>query len=271
MGALHQGHLSLVARAREQCELVVVSLFVNPTQFEDPLDLERYPRRERRDAELAKGAGADVLFAPTVAEVFPPGFSTTVQVGELGERLEGDVRGEAHFRGVATVVTKLLNMSTPDIAYFGQKDAQQVAVIRRLVADLNVPVRIEVCATVRERDGLAISSRNSRLSEEQRARAVALQRALLAATETAATGERSSQALLDVARAAMAESAIEPEYVDLVNPETLEPVDELQRPALLLLAARLGETRLLDNAIIEPSQPPGRHPIRAKEPLACNA
>jgi pantoate--beta-alanine ligase len=261
----------LIGRAREQCELVVVSLFVNPTQFDDPADLERYPHSERRDAELAKAAGADLLFAPSVDEVFPPGFSTTVQVLGLSERLEGSVRGDAHFRGVATVVVKLLNMSTPDVAYFGQKDAQQVAVIRRLVRDLNVPVRIEVCPTVREPDGVAMSSRNSRLSKAERARAVALRRGLTAATERAAAGEHAARALLDAALASMAEFAVEPEYLELVDPDTLEPVDRLERPALLVLAARLGGTRLLDNSIVEPSQPSDIHPMPRKEALACNA
>jgi pantoate--beta-alanine ligase len=271
MGALHQGHLSLITRAREQCGLVVVSLFVNPTQFEDMVDLERYPRSERRDAELAKGAGADLLFAPTADEVFPSDFSTTVQVLGPSERLEGEVRGEAHFRAVATVVVKLLNISAPDVAYFGQKDAQQVAVIRRLVRDLNLPVRIEVCPTVREPDGVAMSSRNSRLSPQERARAVALRRALIAATTRAAAGERAPRALLEIARASMAEFALEPEYLELVDPETLEPVDLLERPALLVVAARLGGTRLLDNVILEPSQPAGSHPAPGKEALACSA
>ncbi|MCW3017890.1 MAG: pantoate--beta-alanine ligase, partial [Solirubrobacterales bacterium] len=174
MGALHDGHLSLVTRARAQCDLVVVSLFVNPAQFNERADLERYPRDERRDAELAVAAGADVLFAPSVEEVYPTGFSTTVEVLGVTERLEGAARGAAHFRGVSTVVTKLLCMALPDVAYFGQKDAQQVVVIRRLARDLNLPVRIEALPTVREHDGLAMSSRNALLSGDERARALAL-------------------------------------------------------------------------------------------------
>jgi pantoate--beta-alanine ligase len=171
MGALHEGHLSLIGRAREQCDVVVVSLFVNPAQFNERADLERYPRDERRDGELAAAAGADLLFAPSVEEVYPSGFATSVEVLGLTERLEGAARGAEHFRGVATVVTKLLCMALPDVAYFGQKDAQQVLVIRRLAGDLNVPVRIEARPTVREADGLAMSSRNALLAPDERARA----------------------------------------------------------------------------------------------------
>ena len=181
MGALHAGHLSLIERAREQCDLVVVSLFVNPAQFTERADLEHYPRREEHDAGLAAGAGVDVLFAPSVEEVYPAGFATSVEVLGVTDRLEGVARGAAHFRGVSTVVTKLLCMAMPDIAYFGQKDAQQLVVIRRLVADLNIPVTIEACPTVREADGLAMSSRNALLSPEERARALALPAALDAA------------------------------------------------------------------------------------------
>jgi len=253
MGALHDGHLSLIARARSECEIVVASLFVNPAQFNEGEDLRRYPRRERRDAELASGAGADVLFAPSVEEVYPPGFATAVEVFGLGDRLEGEARGAEHFRGVSTVVTKLLGMTMPDVAYFGQKDAQQVLVIRRLVADLNLPVRIQVCPTVREPDGLAMSSRNARLSADERSRALALTEALQAAARRAAAGERSAAGLLQAARAAMSARGVEPEYVELVDPETFEPCDGLQRDALLAIAARIGETRLIDNAILRPS------------------
>src|SRR5271169_4164991 len=203
MGALHEGHLSLISRAREQCDRVVVSLFVNPAQFNERSDLERYPRQETHDAQLATEAGADLLFAPSVEEVYPPGFATSVEVLGVTERLEGAARGAEHFRGVCTVVTKLLCMALPDVAYFGQKDAQQVVVIRRLVADLNLPVRIEVCPTVREPDGLAMSSRNALLSGEERMRALALPAALDAASRRAAAGERSAFALLDAARQAM--------------------------------------------------------------------
>ena len=218
MGALHDGHLSLIHRARAQCDLVVVSLFVNPTQFDEASDLERYPRQDERDVELAAAAGADVLFAPTAQEMYPPGFSTAVEVLGLSDVLEGAVRGGRHFRGVATVVTKLLCMAMPDVAYFGQKDAQQVLVIRRLVKDLNLPVEIEVCPTVREPDGLAMSSRNALLSAEQRSRARALSAALEGAADRAARGERSADGLLGTARAEMLAFGVEPEYLALVRP-----------------------------------------------------
>ena len=253
MGALHDGHLSLIRRARRECDVVVVTLFVNPTQFDEASDLERYPRGEAHDAELAAGAGADVLFAPPVDEVYPAGFATHVEVAGLTDRLEGAERGAEHFRGVCTVVAKLLGMALPDVAYFGQKDAQQLVVIRRMVADLNLPVRVQACATVRERDGLALSSRNARLSSEQRSRALALSQALRAAAAAAAAGERSAASLLDAARAAFDERGVEPEYVELVDPETLAPCERLQRDALLVLAARIGETRLIDNALLRPA------------------
>ena len=253
MGALHDGHLSLIARAHEQCDVVVVSLFVNPAQFNERADLERYPRDERRDAELAAATGADVLFAPSVEEVYPAGFATSVEVLGVTERLEGATRGSEHFRGVATVVTKLLCMAMPDVAYFGQKDAQQVVVIRRLARDLNLPVRIEALPTVREADGLALSSRNALLSADQRARALALPAALAAASALAASGERATQALLDAARAAMHPFGVEPEYVALVEPDTLEPVATLDGETLLALAARIGEVRLIDNEILLPA------------------
>jgi pantoate--beta-alanine ligase len=264
MGALHQGHLSLVTCAREQCDVVVVSLFVNPAQFNERADLERYPRDERRDAALAAAAGADVLFAPAVEEVYPAGFATSVEVLGVTERLEGAARGAAHFRGVATVVTKLLCMTLPDVAYFGQKDAQQVVVIRRLARDLNLPVQIEALATVREPDGLAMSSRNALLAPNERRRAVALPAALEAARALAASGERSAQALLDAARAAMRPFDVVPEYLALVEPDTLEPVDTLAGETLLAIAARIGEVRLIDNATLAPvaeqAPTPAQHP-----------
>jgi pantoate--beta-alanine ligase len=254
MGALHEGHLSLIRRAREQSDTVVVSLFVNPAQFDERSDLELYPRRERRDAALAERAGADLLFAPSSEEVYPRGFATAVEVFGVTERLEGASRGAAHFRGVATVVTKLLGMAQPDVAYFGQKDAQQVLVVRRLVADLNLPVRIEACPTVREPDGLARSSRNARLSAPKRARAVALFEALGAAERLAVEGERSGEALLTSARAAMERFGVEPEYLELLDPDTFEPLRSLERPGLLTLAARVGDTRLIDNVLLRPAR-----------------
>jgi pantoate--beta-alanine ligase len=256
MGALHEGHLSLIRRARAECDVVVVSLFVNPAQFNERADLEQYPRREERDAARASGAGADVLFAPSVEEVYPPGFATAVEVFGVTDRLEGVARGAEHFRGVSTVVTKLLGMAMPDVAYLGQKDAQQVIVIRRLIADLNLPVRVQVCPIVREPDGLAMSSRNARLSRDERERARALPDALRAASKRAAQGERSAEALLEAARAAMLARGVQPEYLELVDPETLEPREELAGESLLALAARFGETRLIDNTILRPAPVP---------------
>ncbi|MGA2453288.1 MAG: pantoate--beta-alanine ligase [Solirubrobacteraceae bacterium] len=272
MGALHDGHISLVTRAREQCDVVVVSLFVNPAQFNERADLERYPRDERRDAELAAAAGADVLFAPSVEEVYPQEFATSVEVLGVTERLEGASRGSEHFRGVATVVTKLLCMALPDVAYFGQKDAQQVVVIRRLARDLNLPVRIEALPTVREPDGLALSSRNALLTPAERARALALPAALQAAHALASAGERSAQALLDAAREAMRRFDVEPEYIALVEPDTLEPVATLADGALLALAARIGAVRLIDNAILSPTatRSPGQ-PLEGEAIATCSA
>ncbi len=256
MGALHEGHLSLIRRARANCDLVVVSLFVNPAQFDERSDLERYPRREEHDADLAAGAGADMLFAPPADEVYPPGFATAVEVLGVSDRLEGAVRGASHFRGVSTVVTKLLCMALPDVAYFGQKDAQQVVVIRRLVADLNLPVRIEACPTVREPDGLAMSSRNILLAPQERSRALALPAALSAASERAAAGERSAVGLLAAAREALLAHGVEPEYLELVDPETFEPCEQLARESVLAVAARIGETRLIDNVLLRPAIAP---------------
>jgi pantoate--beta-alanine ligase len=267
MGALHAGHLSLIERARHECEVVVVSLFVNPSQFDERADLDRYPRDEARDRELAGDAGADILFAPDVEEVYPDGFATAVEVLGLTDRLEGSVRGVSHFRGVTTVVTKLLNMAAPDVAYFGQKDAQQAIVIGRLVRDLNLPVRIETCPTVRESDGLAMSSRNARLSPAERERAVALFRGLDAARAALLEGERASGALIRRSRSAMAALGVEPEYLELVDPHTLEPVASLSEPALMVLAARIGETRLIDNFLLDPS---GQAPPQ-KQDLAVTA
>jgi pantoate--beta-alanine ligase len=254
MGYLHDGHLSLIAAAREAADEVVVSLFVNPAQFNEASDLAAYPRDERRDAALAAEAGADLLFAPPIDEVYPPGFSTQVRVGgPLTESLEGAHRGAEHFHGVTTVVTKLLNMVRPDVAFFGQKDAQQALVIRRLAADLDLPVRIEVCPTVREPDGLALSSRNVRLPADDRRRALALHRALRSAEQALAAGTSDAAALTQAARAAMDDFDVEPEYLALVDPETLAPVEAVDQETLLAVAARLGEVRLIDNTILSPN------------------
>ncbi|MDX6684531.1 MAG: pantoate--beta-alanine ligase [Baekduia sp.] len=253
MGFLHDGHLSLIRAASEQADVVVVSLFVNPTQFNEASDLEAYPRDEARDEGLAAAAGADILFVPPVDEVYPPGFSTQVRVsGPLTESLEGAQRGAEHFHGVTTVVTKLLNIVAPDVAFFGQKDAQQALVIRRLAADLDLPTRIAVQPTVREPDGLALSSRNVRLDRGDRARAVALRRALDAAQRELAAGTQDAAALVAAARAAMDHFDVEPEYLALVDPEDLRPVSTVDQDTLLAVAARVGQVRLIDNTILDP-------------------
>jgi pantoate--beta-alanine ligase len=252
MGYFHDGHLSLMHRTRQDCDVVVVSLFVNPAQFGPGEDLDAYPRDEGRDAELAEAEGVDLLFAPAREEVYPQGFDTTVSVGGLTAVLEGDPaqRGPEHFAGVATVVVKLFNVVQPDVAYFGQKDGQQALVIRKLVDDLDIPVRIEVCPTVRDPDGLALSSRNVYLSADERERALALGRALRAAEERVALGERDAAAVLAAARAELAEAGIEPEYLELRSTTDLSPVQRVNGSTLLAVAARVGRARLIDNTII---------------------
>jgi len=257
MGALHDGHLSLIRHARATCDEVVVSLFVNPAQFNESADLTAYPRDEARDGALAAEAGADLLFAPDVAEVYPPGFATTVHVGGLTEAMEGAFRGVGHFDAVTTVVTKLLNMAGPDVAFFGQKDAQQALVVRRLVRDLDLPVRIEVLPTVREPDGLALSSRNVHLRGADRERALALHDALRAAEASLAAGERDADALRAAARAAMRDRGVEPDYLELVRTDDLQPVTRVDGEALLAVAARVGATRLIDNTILSANGKPG--------------
>jgi len=250
MGAFHAGHVSLMERARAETDVVVVSLFVNPTQFAPTEDLAAYPRDEARDAAIAQETGVDVLFAPPVAQVYPDGFQTTVHVGALAESLEGAQR-PGHFDGVATVVTKLLNMVGPDVAFFGQKDAQQALIVRRVVRDLDIPVRIEVCPTVREPDGLAMSSRNAYLAPPERERAVALRRALDAAEAAVAAGERDAAAVATAARGAMEPYGVEPEYLALVASDSLQPVEQIDGEILVALAARVGHARLIDNTLIK--------------------
>jgi pantoate--beta-alanine ligase len=252
MGSFHEGHLSLLRRARAACDVVVVSLFVNPTQFGPSEDFSAYPRDEGRDQALAEAEGVDLLFAPPVGEVYPEGFDTTVTVGGLTSVLDGDParRGPGHFAGVATVVTKLFNMVAPDVAYFGQKDAQQALVIRKLARDLDIPVRIEVCPTVRDPDGLALSSRNAYLSGDERERALALSRALRAAERAVAGGAHEAGAVLAAARAELDEAGIEPEYLELRSTEDLSEVERVNGPTLLAVAARVGRARLIDNAVL---------------------
>ena len=229
---------------------MVLSLFVNPAQFNDTADLDAYPRDELSDAAIAAELGVDYMFAPPAEAVYPPGFATTVQVAGLTDRLEGAHRGRAHFDGVTTVVTKLFNMVAPDVAYFGQKDAQQAAVIKRLVRDLDMPVRIEVCPTVREPDGLALSSRNVHLTAGQRARASGLYRALCAVAGAIEAGERDPAAAVAAGRQELSAADIEPEYLELVAADTLDPVGRVQGELLVLVAAWFGDTRLIDNKVI---------------------
>ncbi len=258
MGYFHQGHLSLMRQAREDCDVVVVSLFVNPTQFGPGEDLDAYPRDEDRDAELAALEGVDLLWMPDGAEMYPEGFATSVEVANsLTGVLEGnpDQRGPSHFSGVTTVVAKLFNSVQPDVAYFGRKDAQQALVIERMTRDLDFPIEIAVLPTVREDDGLALSSRNAYLTAEQRERATAISRALRAAEEAARDGETSTDALVEAARNELRNSGIEPEYVEARAAEDLSPVAELNgRPVLVAVAARVGRARLIDNVVITPNR-----------------
>ncbi|HVL96409.1 MAG TPA: pantoate--beta-alanine ligase [Solirubrobacteraceae bacterium] len=253
MGAFHDGHLSLIRAARAACDEVVVWLFVNPSQFDEAADLAAYPRREAEDAALAAREGADVLFAPAAEEVYPPGFATTVNVAGLGDVLEGAHR-PGHFAGVATVVTKMLNMVAPDVAFFGRKDAQQLALVRRLVRDLDVPVRIEALPIVREPDGLAMSSRNARLSPDERRRALALHRGLRAAEAAFAAGERDPARLRAAVGAQL--DGVDAEYVALVDPDTFRPLDAVDGRVLVAVAARVGATRLIDNLEITTESSP---------------
>src|SRR5436190_9022179 len=250
MGFFHEGHLSLMRAAREANATVVVSLFVNPAQFGPSEDLDAYPRDEERDLALAEQAGVDVVFAPAVEEVYPGGFETTVEVGGLTEPLDGAAR-PGHFKGVTTIVTKLLNMAAPDAAYFGQKDAQQALVIQKLVRDLDMPVRIEVCPTIREHDGLAMSSRNAYLGEEERRRALALSRALHAAEQVVERGELDGAAIIAAARQELDEAGIEPEYLELRSAHDLTPAERVNGSTLLAVAARVGRARLIDNTMLK--------------------
>jgi pantoate--beta-alanine ligase len=256
MGYFHDGHLSLMRQARADCEIVVVSLFVNPTQFGPGEDLEAYPRDEERDIRLAAAEGVDLLWIPDTEQMYPEGFATTVEVGsELTGVLEGDPahRGPEHFRGVTTVVAKLLNSVQPDVAYFGRKDAQQAIVIERMVRDLDFPVRIAVLPTVREEGGLALSSRNAYLDPGERERAAAISRALRAAERAAADGEVSPSALVEAANRELRDAGIEPEYVEARSADDLSKVAELNgRPVLVAVAARVGKARLIDNVVIAP-------------------
>jgi len=250
MGALHEGHLSLVRAARAQCDVVAVSLFVNPTQFGPNEDLSRYPRPFERDRELLEREGVEILFAPSPEEMYPPGASTWVTVEGLSEKLDGRSR-PGHFRGVTTVVSKLFHIFEPAAAFFGQKDAAQLAVIRRMVRDLNYPVEIVACPIVREADGLAMSSRNVYLSADERTSALVLRRSLLRVEELFAAGGRDAAKLAAAGRAVFAkEPQVRLDYFEIVDPDTLEPAGRITGPALCAVAAYVGNTRLIDNVVL---------------------
>lgn len=250
MGWLHEGHRSLMRRAHAESATTVVTIFVNPRQFGDPADLEKYPRSEARDLAMCTEEGVDIVFAPGVEEVYPPGFDTTVTVGAIAEPLEGAAR-PGHFDGVATVVAILFNLVGADRAYFGQKDAQQLLVIRRMARDLAIPTEVAGCPTVREPDGLAMSSRNVHLTPAERAAAPVLRRALLAARARWISGERSADALRSAMRAVLdAEPLASPDYVSVADGVTLRELDRIDGPALLSLAVRFGSTRLIDNEVL---------------------
>jgi pantoate--beta-alanine ligase len=250
MGALHAGHLSLIAAAKRDCTHVVASIFVNPLQFGPGEDFDRYPRTFEADCAALTAAGVDILFAPTAETLTPDDATTFVEVGGISDRLDGAHR-PGHFRGVATIVAKLFHIVAPDCAYFGQKDAAQLAVLRAMVRDLNFAVEIIACPIVREADGLALSSRNRYLTTEQRARAIILNRALTAAADLHARGERNSQALIKAMQQTLTtEPSVVVEYATVVDPDTLLPLADTTSGALIAVATRLGETRLIDNHLI---------------------
>lgn len=250
MGALHEGHLSLVRAARSSCDALAASIFVNPTQFAPNEDLAKYPRSFERDRELLEREGVELLFAPSVEEMYPAGAVTWVTVEGLSDKLDGRSR-PGHFRGVATVVAKLFHIVEPDAAFFGQKDAAQVAIIRRMVRDLNLPTEIVVCPIVRESDGLAMSSRNAYLDADQRKRALALHRALTRVQRMADAGQRKTSELVAAGRAEFAgESSVRLDYLEIVDPDTLDPVDSISSGALVAVAAFVGSTRLIDNILL---------------------
>jgi pantoate--beta-alanine ligase len=258
MGALHEGHLSLVRAAKAQCEAVVATLFVNPLQFGPDEDLAKYPRDFDHDYELLKAEGTDLLFVPTVEEMYPAGAVTYVTVEKLSDKLCGRSR-PGHFRGVTTVVSKLFNIVEPDVAFFGQKDAAQITIVRRLVRDLNIPVQIVSCPIVREADGLAMSSRNAYLNSDQKKSALVLYRSLMEVQRCYERGEPSVSRLIQSGVKAFAtEPAVKLDYFEIVNPETLEPVDDLSHGALVAVAGLVGKVRLIDNIVLGYVNDPGR-------------
>ena len=254
MGALHEGHLSLVRAARAACDVVAASIFVNPTQFGPNEDLAKYPRSFERDCEMLKREGVEFVFAPSVEEMYPAGAVTWVTVEELSGKLDGGSR-PGHFRGVTTVVAKLFHIVEPDKAFFGQKDAAQVAIIRRMVRDLNLAVEIVVCPIVREADGLAMSSRNAYLNAEERKRALVLHRSLERVRQLVESGESDAERLVAAGREEVArENAVRLDYFEVVDPDTLDPVVDLSPGALVAVAAYVGATRLIDNLLLRPAK-----------------
>ena len=250
MGALHEGHLSLVRAAHAECDVVAASIFVNPTQFGPNEDFSKYPRTFDEDCALLEREGVDLLFAPSVEEMYPAGASTFVVVEGVSERLDGASR-PGHFRGVTTVVSKLFHVTVPHKAYFGQKDAAQVAVLRKMVRDLNFPLQMVLCPIVRETDGLAMSSRNRYLSAKERQQALVLSRALSKVKEAVSAGETSSEKLIAVARSIFAEEPeVRIDYVAIVDPDTLEDIPDTRNGALVAVAAFVGNTRLIDNLLL---------------------
>ncbi|MBC7189816.1 pantoate--beta-alanine ligase [Candidatus Aerophobetes bacterium] len=251
MGALHKGHVSLIQRAREDCDFLVVSIFVNPTQFGAGEDFDRYPRNLEKDLAICREEGVDAVFVPSQQEMYPEGFSTWVEVkGILTETLEGAFR-PGHFRGVATVVTKLFNIVLPDFSYFGEKDYQQALVIKKMVRELNIDTKIVLVPTVREKDGLAFSSRNLYLSKEEREAARVIYRSLLRAKRAIEDGEEDASAVITLMKDLIEEESLAKiDYIALVNPETLEPVKKIKGRVLVALAVRIGKTRLIDNMVI---------------------
>jgi pantoate--beta-alanine ligase len=255
MGYLHRGHVSLIDAARRDQTWVVVSIFVNPTQFGPSEDFDRYPRDSAGDLKQCEDAGVELVFMPSVEDMYPPGSTTTVHVAKLTDTLCGPCR-PGHFDGVATVVAKLFNIVQPDAAYFGQKDAQQLAVLRRMTRDLDLPIEIVGCPTERESDGLAMSSRNALLSPDERRRAIVLYQALSAARTAVTGGERDARLITAQMRRIV--EAAEPsriDYISIVDPETMQPIEQIERPMLVALAVRIGNTRLIDNLLLDPAAP----------------
>jgi pantoate--beta-alanine ligase len=252
MGALHEGHLSLVRAAKSRCGAVAVSIFVNPTQFSPTEDLSKYPRQFDRDCRLLEKEGVDILFAPSVEEIYPEGAVTWVVVEGLSEKLDGRSR-PGHFRGVTTIVAKLFHIIEPEVAFFGQKDAAQLAVTRQMVRDLNFPVEIVACPIVREADGLAMSSRNAYLNQDERKRALILRRSLQRAQEEFQAGERNVAKLIAAGKEMFApEPQAELDYFEIVDPDTLDPLISVSKESLMAVAARVGSTRLIDNLLLNP-------------------